>query len=143
MSKKELTIGTILKTYRTNSKISIDKVASSLNVKKQDILDLEKDLIKDKKPHTYVSGLIRSYRNLLKIDDSILDKRISEFSKNVNKSDKNKLIENNKYIYGKKYFIYAIFMLLLAYIIFFYDSLNEKITTDLIIEKINKYETQF
>ena len=138
------TIGEIFQKYRAQKNLTTRDVAAYLKVKEQYILDLENDLIFTKKPALYVSGLNRSYAKFLKIDDNLLAKKLGFPHEKNEIAKKYHIIENDKYNPTQKQIIYSLLLLFISYAVFFYNlSQKDYLNSDLIIEKINNYDTKF
>ncbi len=133
------TIGQILRKYRIENKIKTSDIARSFNVKEQDILDLENDVIYDKKSTAYVNGLIRGYQKLLKINDPLSGQNPENLSRKGLLLNNYELPEESSYTLSPKQIIQVLFLVLISYLVFFCDfSKNDDLTTELIIERINQ-----
>lgn len=67
-----ITVGEYLKKERENVGISIDDASKKLKIKKSHLKNLEEDNYDKLPPSVYVKGFIRSYANLLKLDQKKL-----------------------------------------------------------------------
>lgn len=132
--EKDAKIGDILKQYRQKNRIKIEDIAKFFNVKKQDIIDLEDNSIFEKKPKSYAISLCKTYQKLLQIEDEILKEHFKELS-NRHALEKEQISQNFKFILKNRQIIGIILLILISYLVFFYDFSNN-MTTDLIIEKL-------
>lgn len=142
--EENTTIGEIFKQYRLQNHLTISDVAAYLKLKEKDISDLEDDLIYDKKPTIFIRSLIKGYAKFLKINNKILEEKLESLSQKRESATKQHLLENDRYSPTAKQIGYALLVLIIAYSFFFHDFfVKNYLTSDLIIEKINNYDTQF
>lgn len=87
-------IGEFLKICRENSGIEITKVANFLKVRVSDIKSLEENDIDKIAKNIYAKGLIKSYAKYLKINNNIIESKISELSLKSNVDIKKHMFVN-------------------------------------------------
>ncbi len=88
MNKKKLTIGELLKQRRLKLNITILEASSKLKVKPRDIEEIENNSGKLKHSKLYLTGFVRSYGKLLKIEQSIIEEKIKSLKIKSNTSNK-------------------------------------------------------
>ncbi|MFT6331951.1 MAG: cytoskeletal protein RodZ [Lentimonas sp.] len=118
---QKLNIGEELKRKRQELEVTIAEISESLKVNSADIEFLEKNYFHLMTKHIYLTGLIRSYCKLLKIDDEISLKYVQSLSHNSNtKNVKHKLINFNGELDrnpSKKHLLNASLIFILAFIV--------------------------
>jgi cytoskeletal protein RodZ len=85
---KSLAIGELLKQRRQELKITILEVSAKLKVKPHDIEEIENNSGKSMKSKLYLTGFIRSYGKLLKIDQLEIEEKIKSLKIKSNTSNK-------------------------------------------------------
>lgn len=91
---ESLSIGEFLKNKREESNLEISKVATFLKVRINDIKLLENNDIDKIAKNIYIVGLIKSYAKFLKINNNIIDKKISDLSIRSNTENKKHMLLN-------------------------------------------------
>lgn len=91
---ENLSIGEFLKKKREESNLEISKVATFLKVRINDIKLLENNDIDKIAKNIYIVGLIKSYAKFLKINNIIIDKKISDLSIRSNTENKKHMLLN-------------------------------------------------
>lgn len=93
----EMTIGEILKKARQDLKLDPDFVGANLKVKTKDVIALEEDNASLITSHLYLTGFIKSYGKLVKIDERIIEQKIKSLSidSNINNKKHKLLIEED------------------------------------------------
>jgi cytoskeletal protein RodZ len=91
---ENLSIGEFLKKKREESNLEISKVATFLKVRINDIKLLENNDIDKIAKNIYIIGLIKSYAKFLKINNNIIDKKISDLSIRSNTENKKHMLLN-------------------------------------------------
>ncbi|MCE3255093.1 MAG: Helix-turn-helix domain [Rickettsiaceae bacterium] len=147
MNNHSASIGDILKTKRISLEISIEEVSHKLKVKKQDIINLEENNLDLITRHLYLSGFIKSYGKILKINNDIIDEYISGMARKCNtKNTKHQLVnldrEQNKNP-DKDDLVNALLIFTMIYLLLIslsqFKTQNLKIT-NLIINHLGKIE---
>lgn len=93
----DLNIGDLLKNHRIAANIEMADIAKSLNVKKNDLINLENNEIFTKRSASYINGLIRSYGKLVAVDDDVIKKELRNLAKNISPiSQEYNIIDPNK-----------------------------------------------
>lgn len=83
--EKPLIIGDLLQKKRELLGLSINEVASTLKVKKDYIAFLENENFTEFDKNFYTKALIKSYAKLLKIDNSLIEDKLTKISESENK----------------------------------------------------------
>jgi cytoskeletal protein RodZ len=91
---ESLSIGEFFKKKREESNLEISKVATFLKVRINDIKSLENNDIDKIAKNIYIVGLIKSYARFLKINNNIIDKKISDLSIRSNTENKKHILLN-------------------------------------------------
>ncbi len=144
--------GQFIKKSRQEQKIEIYDICRKLNIKEKNIIDLEEGNWRSFDKKLYVVGLIKSYSKLLRIDEKIIDQRMSTLSFDSNTTNKTHQLvnigEHRDLSPDKKTFVnfvilssilFAIFLLILGNNL----SKSNLITNQEIIEKINNANENF
>jgi cytoskeletal protein RodZ len=121
---EELPLGEILRYCRVKNKIDAQDIASFLKVKKQDIVDLENGIIHKAKSSFYVSSLVRSYADLLKIDSKLIKAKLDSHHEDTSATQVHKLIDlekSSKYTPSGRYLIYSLSLIFIVYCLLFCD----------------------
>ena len=122
ISKKSLTIGEILRQKRRELKITVPQVSAKLNVKPCDIEEIENNSGKLMSRKLYLTGFIRSYAKLLKIDELVIEEKIKSLKIKSNTSNKkhqlfnigtNQLMPDKKIINSATIIFVSLFLILL------------------------------
>jgi cytoskeletal protein RodZ len=122
MTKKSLTIGKLLKQRRQELNITIPEVSSRLKIKPRDIEEIENNSGKSMKSKLYLTGFIRSYGKLLKIDEPIIEEQIKSLKIKSNTSNKkhrllnigqDQLMPDKKIVNNATVIFISLFMILL------------------------------
>lgn len=87
-------LGQILRAKRLELDLEISEIRSYLKVKRSDIEAIEDDEIEQVAKHIYIQGLIRSYAKLLKVDPSLIEKKIKLLPVKSNVENKKHLLIN-------------------------------------------------
>lgn len=87
---ENVSLGTILKERRQSLHIEISDISSALNIKARDIISIENDEIDSLSCQSYISGLIRSYGKILRLDNKVIEKKLRVIGIKSN-------VENKKY----------------------------------------------
>ena len=150
------TVGQILTFGRNYKNLSINDVATELNITKTIIIDLENDNIKNNSDIIFNIGHLRSYSNFLELDtDTIIEKFKNDLSFNLNE-EKNNItpIVENSFFKIEKFFAASIIFILFTsfYFLFINQKDNETnfaLVPDIpeslepIVEKANTYNNNF
>ena len=147
------TVGQILSSERNRKNLSINDIASELNISKSIINDLENDNIKNNTDIIFNVGHLRSYSNFLELDtDTIIKKFKNDLSFNINKEKKNitPIVENN-FFKIERFFAASLILIVFSsfYFLFIYEYNNQidyALVPDIpeslepIIEKANTFD---
>jgi len=150
------TVGQILTSGRNYKNLSINDVATELNITKTIIIDFENDNIKNNSDIIFNIGHLRSYSNFLELDtDTIIEKFKNDLSFNLNE-EKNNItpIVENSFFKVEKFFAASIIFILFTsfYFLFINQKDNETnfaLVPDIpeslepIVEKANTYNNNF
>ena len=140
---KDMTIGEMLKHAREKINIDYDFVAAVLRVKIKDIIALEEDNAKLITSHLYLTGFIKSYAKLVKINEKIVEEKIKKLSisSNIDNKNYNLLIEDEDVCKpNPETFFHAILLFIILYLILFcFDQFKAKdmVTSETIINELN------
>ena len=147
------TVGQILSSERNSKNLSINDVATELNISKNIINDLENDNIKNNPDIIFNVGHLRSYSNFLELDtDTIIKKFKNDLSFNIKKEKKNitPIVENN-FFKIERFFAASLILIVFSsfYFLFIYEDNNQidyALVPDIpeslepIIEKANTFD---
>ena len=147
------TVGQILSSERNLKNLTINDIASELNISRSIIFDLENDNIKNNPDIIFNIGHLRSYSNFLELDtDTIIKKFKNDLSFNINKEKKNitPIVENN-FFKIERFFAASLILIVFSsfYFLFIYENNNEidyALVPDIpeslepIIEKANTFD---
>jgi len=150
------TVGQILTFGRNYKNLSINDVATELNITKTIIIDLENDNIKNNSDIIFNIGHLRSYSNFLELDtDTIIEKFKNDLSFNLNE-EKNNItpIVENSFFKIEKFFAASIIFILFTSFYFLFINQNDNETNfalvpdipeslEPIVEKANTYNNNF
>jgi len=149
-NETNISLAEILKTKRLELGMEISEAASYLKIRVQDIEAIENDDHGSITKHLYILGAIRSYAKLLKIDQNILEEKIKFFTveSNVN-NKKHKLINIGENLDLKptrdQFFNFLLISILLFLVLLslynFFETNNNMITMDNLLEEIKKMDT--
>lgn len=140
---KDMTIGEMLKYAREKMNIDYDFVGAALRVKIKDIIALEEDNANLITSRLYLTGFIKSYAKLVKINEKIVEEKIKKLSigSNTDKKDHNLLIEDEDVCKpSSETFFHAILLFIILYLILFcFDQFKAKdmVTSETIINELN------
>lgn len=126
----ERSIFEILKSKRLELNIDIAEAAAYLKIKPTSLEAIEKSLLDDIPKSLYVTGIIRSYSKMLKIDQALLESKVKSLPIESNTSHKKyKLINIGDNLDLKpnreQFFNFLIFSSLLFLILLFFFNRNE------------------
>tara|TARA_B100000029_G_scaffold176030_1_gene173306 strand:- start:2949 stop:3833 length:885 start_codon:yes stop_codon:yes gene_type:complete len=107
-------IGEYLKKTRTEKKISINKVASDLNISTYILNKIENDDFSDDLNKVYLTGHIRSYAKFLNLDSNLI---VNKFKTQTLYSNDIKTIEIPKPLDQKNFFLHSKTVSLFSFII--------------------------
>ena len=147
------TVGQILSSERNRKNLSINDIASELNISRSIIFDLENDNIKNNPDIIFNVGHLRSYSNFLELDtDTIIKKFKNDLSFNIKKEKKNitPIVENN-FFKIERFFAASLILIVFSsfYFLFIYEDNNQidyALVPDIpeslepIIEKANTFD---
>ncbi len=94
MSTEILTIGKLLKKRRQELKITILQASAELKVKPRDIEEIEENSGEQLSRGLYLTGFIRSYGQLLKIDQQVIEEKMKSLALKSNISNKKHQLVN-------------------------------------------------
>ena len=147
------TVGQILSSERNRKNLSINDIASELNISRSIIFDLENDNIKNNPDIIFNVGHLRSYSNFLELDTDIIIKKFkNDLSFNIKKEKKNitPIVENN-FFKIERFFAASLILIVFSsfYFLFIYEDNNQidyALVPDIpeslepIIEKANTFD---
>jgi len=140
---KDMTIGQMLRSAREQMKIDYDFVGAALRVKVKDVIALEEDNANLITSRLYLTGFIKSYAKLVKINEAIVEEKIKKLSISSNTDNKkhNLLIEDEDVCSpDPETFFHAILVFVILYLILFcFDQFKAKdmVTSESIINELN------
>ncbi|MBU6339741.1 MAG: helix-turn-helix domain-containing protein [Rickettsiales bacterium] len=149
-NETDISLAEILKAKRLELGMEIADAASYLKIRTQDIEAIENDDRASITKHLYILGAIRSYAKLLKIDQKILEEKIKFFTVESNvKNKKHKLINIGENLDLKptrdQFFNFLLISILLFLVLLslynFFETNNNMITMDNLLEEIKKMDT--
>ena len=139
----EINIGEELKQRREEQKLTLKEVSEKLKIHQKDIGFLEDNSFEKMTKHIYLSGLVRSYCKLLKIENDLTQKYVEAASQFPGEEkSKRRLLNFNQRSNqnpSKEHLLNALLILIITYLILIFLSgsdLNSQIT-DLIINQLN------
>jgi cytoskeletal protein RodZ len=94
ITKNKITLGSIYRQKRIENKIDIAKASTFLKVRQFDLNAIENEEINKISKNIYAPGLIRSYGKFLKIDETLIEEKIREFSFRSNTDNKKHILVN-------------------------------------------------
>ena len=123
------TVGQILSSERNLKNLTINDIASELNISRSIIFDLENDNIKNNPDIIFNVGHLRSYSNFLELDtDTIIKKFKYDLSFNINKEKKNitPIVENN-FFKIERFFAASLILIVFSsfYFLFIHEDNNQ------------------
>ncbi len=145
--EKESTISEILYQKRIELNIDINDAALYLKIKKSDIEAIENGEFENITKHLYLLGTLRSYARFLKIDQSVITKKITAINVRSNiENKKHQLInigENNDLKPSKDQFFNFLLVSILLFLVLlsifnFYSDKSYLITNEGIIEELQR-----
>lgn len=149
-NETEISLAEILKTKRTELGMTISDAASYLKIRVKDLEAIENGNQDSVTKHLYILGAIRSYAKLLQIEQKIVEEKIKFFTVESNvHNKKHKLInigENLDLKPTKDQFFNFLLISILLFLVFlslynFYETNNNMITMDSLVDELKKMDT--
>ena len=137
------TVGQILSSERNRKNLSINDIASELNISKSIINDLENDNIKNNPDIIFNIGHLRSYSNFLELDTDIIIKKFkNDLSFNIEKEKKNitPIVENNFFKIERFFAASLIFIVFSSFYFLFIHEDNNQINYALVPDIPERFE---
>jgi cytoskeletal protein RodZ len=140
-------LGQILQTRRKELNIEIQVICAKFNIKPKIIEAIENDDWKEVENISYITGLISSYANFLKLDAEIINQKIKDINIKSNvKNTKHRLVNIGEHIdltpHKEMFINFAIasFLLFFIFLAIYNSSTSKenKIKNSFVIKEISK-----